>query len=492
VKDMPMKIILLATCMMLLAAAGAPRSFEDAVTGMSPGGRGAADMLSLLRLLDRAVSKTDADEKTKRLMDLADRSLADFDFAEFYGNPALVPLEGGYRGAVFAGTGDGARLKIQAVNGAGVMDWSRQGNFSAEFALKKNGRTQRGMQTYSGRISIGSAFGTLSHRNMNAYLKGNLAVIDPANIAQLPVPEGAEHAALNGESRRVMRAYARAFPAFSAHMLKYFGMKSLVTARGAGAARHTQLRFQTCFNMDAIRKDYPASASFLDGMTGLFRLKVRVLNDRGHRVFDFFLDSDNTFFTFTLLTRNGLLVPADDRGEPCFGEEFDITDGRTRVFTSHTEFYTNVYGLRFCTPDIVSRHEMGETAGAGWMRNRIVSITPTRIEGRAFHVVPPWLIDLVMPENMAELINDFSSVMVNANGGEGSIMEFRWEPVRPGDIRFRYFAKTEFIDNFFVRFGLRIWKRRVLPGGATADDIRRGLVQGLAALDSDLSRLAEK
>ena len=478
--------------MLILAATRAPRTFEDAVTGMSPGGRGATDMLSLVRLIDRAVTKTVADVKTQRLMDLADRSLSNFDFDEFYGNAALIPLDGGYRGAVFAGTGEGMRLRVQAVDGNGRMDWSRQGNFTAEFGLKKNGRGTRGMNTYSGRIDIKTALGGLSHRTMNAYIKGRLMVIDPVNIAALNAPEGRDFAALNDESRRVMQAYRRAFPAFSAHMLRYFGLKSLVTAHGDGAARHTRLTFQTFFNMDAIRKDYPASASFLNGMTGLFRFRVRVMNDRGHGVFDFILDSDNTFFTCTMLTRNGLIIPSDENGVPCFGEEIDLTDGRTRAFTSRADFFTNVYGLRFYTPEILTSHVMGETGGAGWMRNRIQSISPTRIEGRAFHVVPPWLIDLVMPENMAELIRDFSATMVNANGGEGSIMEFRWDPVSPGDTRFRYLATTEFINNFFVRFGLRIWKRRVLPGGATADDLKRGLVQALAALDSDLRALARE
>lgn len=480
----------LALCLMLIAASPAPRTFEDAVTGMSPGGRGAPDMLSLVRLLERAAAKTVADERTKGLMDLADRSLANFDFAEFYGNASLIPLDKGYRGAIFAGTGDGPRLRIQAVDVAARMDWSRQGNFTAEFGLKKNGRSPRGMNTYSGRIAVNASFGGLSHRTMNAYIKGKLLVVDPFNIALLPAPGGQEYAALNDESRRVMRAYGRAFPAFTAHMLRYFGLKSLVTVRGEGAARHTKLQFRSSFNMDAIRKDYPASASFLNGMTGLFRFRVRVLNDRGHGVFDFMLDSDNTFFTCTMLTRDGRLVPSDDRGEPCFGEEIDLTDGRRSVFTSRADFFTNVYGLRFYTPEIITRHEMGETAGTGWMRNRILSISPTRIEGRAFHLVPPWLIDLVMPENMAELIRDFSAVMVNANGGEGSLMEFSWEPVRPGDTRFRYLASTEFIDNFFVRFGLRIWKKRVLPGGNVAEEIKTGMIRGLAALEQDLTRLA--
>jgi len=475
-----------------LAATHAPRTFEDALFDMSPGRCGARDMLSLVRLVDRAVSKTVADEKTMRLLELVDTSLTDFDFDSFYGNPALVTLRGGYRGAVFEGAGDGPLLKITSSNGNGGIDWSRRGDFSAEFALRRNGRNVRGTNTYSGRIAVRTALGELSHRNMNGYLKGKLMVIDPGNIAMLPRAGNGDGVTLNDESRKVMEAYRRAFPAFSAHMLRYFGLTSLVTVQGEGAGRFTRLGFRTRFNMEAIRKDYPASASFLDGMTGLFRLKMRVLDDRGRVVFDMVLDSDNSFFTFTVLTRNGRILPSDGKGTPCPGGEIDLTDGRTRTFTSKADFFTNVYGLRFHTPEIRSRHETGETNGRGWMRNRLLYVSPTRIEGRAFHVVPPWLIDLVMPENMEELMGDFASVMVNANGGAGSVMDFTWDITRPGETRFAYDASTEFIDNFFVRFGLRIWKRRFLPGGETARDIRLGLIRGLAALDGDLARLAGK
>jgi hypothetical protein len=476
----------------MAAFSQAPHTYEGAVKNISPGGRGAGDMLSMVSALNRAVSRPVSDDRARKVLAFVDRSLANFDFTEFYGSRELEKLDDGYRGVIFSGTDNGSCFRFRVLPAGQGADLSRMGNFTAEFGLKKNERGTLNRRTYSGRIDVHASQKNLSHRSLGAFIKGNLLVIDPHNIQRLPVSSGGNFPGLNDDAARVLAAYRAAFPSFTAHMLRYFPVNSFIAAPGPGPVKYTRLNFTASLNMDALGKDYPSIAGYLGGMQGLFRLQVRVRNEHGNNVLKFTVDSDRNFFTATLLTREGRLIPFGDDGEPFFSREIDMSTVQKYRFTSSVDFYSNVYGLRFSTRGISSVHDFTDWPGGGVIRNRIDSIPGTRVTGWAFHLVHPWFIDLVIPGNMEQLIADFSTVMVRANGGRGSTMDFSWDTSRPGDTRFRYLAATEFIDNFFIRFGLRIWKMRVLPDGNAAGEMKTGMIRALSALEDDLRRLAEK
>ncbi len=474
----------------LAAFTQAPHTYEGAVKNMSPGGSGAGDMLSLVRVLNRAVSRPMADEKARKVLSFTDRSLANFDFNEFYNSGELAGLDDGYRGIVFSGTDDGSSFRFRVLPAGRSADLSRLGNFTAAFGLKKNDRPSPGRRTYSGKIDVHASLKNLSHRSLGALIKGSLFVIDPDNIRKLPASADTVCQEHGEETGRVLGAYRRAFPSFSSHMLRYFPVNSFIAAPGPGPVKYSRLHFAAFLNRDAIRKDFPAIAAYLDDMRGLFRVEIKVRNEQGNNILRMRMESDRNFFRLTLLTRKGKIVPFGESGEPIFSQEVDTAAVRRYRFTSRVDFYSNVYGLRFSTRGIAADHDYTDEPGGGVMRNKIAAIPRTRVTGWAFHLVHPWFIDLVIPGNMEQLIADFSTVMLGANGGTGSIMDFSWDTSRPGDTRFRYLAASEFIDNFFIRFGLRIWKKRVLPGGSAAGEMKKGMIQALTALEHDLSGLA--
>ncbi len=476
----------------LLAFSGAPHTYEDAVKNMSPGGAGARDLLSLVRVLHRAVSRPEADDRARRILSFTDRSLANFDFNEFYNSGELEKMDNGYRGIVFAGSDDGSRFRFRVLPAGMTADLSRMGDFTAAFGLKKNERGALGKRTYSGKIDVHASLKNLSHRSLGSLIKGNLLVIDPDNIKKLPEPHKKTSQGPGNETARVLEAYRTAFPAFSTHMLRYFPVNSFIASSVPGAVKHTRLNFAASLNMDAIGKDFPAIAGYLDGMKGLFRVEIKVRNEQGNNVIKMRLNSDRNIFSATFLTREGRLIPFGEGGEPYFSQEIDMATVKRYRFTSSVDIYSNIYGLRFSTRGITAVHDFSDSPSGGVMRNKLSSVSRTRVTGWAFHLVHPWFIDLVIPGNMEQLISDFSTVMVRANGGQGSVMDFNWDTSRPGDTRFRYLAASEFIDNFFIRFGLRIWKKRVLPGEREAAEMKTGMIMALSALEEDLAALARE
>lgn len=85
-----------------------------------------------------------------------------------------------------------------------------------------------------------------------------------------------------------------------------------------------------------------------------------------------------------------------------------------------------------------------------------MDIPKTRIVGTT---LPKWLVDMNTPDFLTDyLINDFTKVLVHANDGEGTTIKLEWDCSDRGNTIFHAHAVTEFLDNYIVKFILKVRK----------------------------------
>ncbi|MFH2099696.1 MAG: hypothetical protein ABIJ95_09320, partial [Pseudomonadota bacterium] len=96
--------------------------------------------------------------------------------------------------------------------------------------------------------------------------------------------------------------------------------------------------------------------------------------------------------------------------------------------------------------------------------------------------------NLLIPSNMEQLVDDFHRVAASANGGEGSFISLLWT----GEVHERKMilqAKSEIVDNFFIRFLFGALRENFETNPESAAQIHGLFTRALDALLADLDHL---
>ncbi|OHD62779.1 MAG: hypothetical protein A2176_14885 [Spirochaetes bacterium RBG_13_51_14] len=84
------------------------------------------------------------------------------------------------------------------------------------------------------------------------------------------------------------------------------------------------------------------------------------------------------------------------------------------------------------------------------------------------------------------VINDFSRIMLNANGGAGSTATFEWDMRNPNNVTLRFSAVSEFMDSYFLQYGLKIWSKIILSDETLQSEMKALTAKFLDAFTADL------
>ncbi len=114
-----------------------------------------------------------------------------------------------------------------------------------------------------------------------------------------------------------------------------------------------------------------------------------------------------------------------------------------------------------------------------------------RVHGSAFGVLPTWAIDVVIPGNMEELTRSFFHVVTRGNGGKGMVIRADTRiSANSGVSVFDLDGEAEGLNNFLVRLGFKLARKKLIPPDDAIDDLAHYLRDGHAALTKDIEEFA--
>jgi hypothetical protein len=113
-----------------------------------------------------------------------------------------------------------------------------------------------------------------------------------------------------------------------------------------------------------------------------------------------------------------------------------------------------------------------------------------RVHGSAFGVIPTWAIDVVLPSNMEELTQSFFKVATRGNGGKGIVLKARTRVGDTGAHVLDIDAEAEGLNNFLVRMGFKIARRKLIPPDEAFEDLTRYLRDGHKCFGADIDAFA--
>jgi hypothetical protein len=262
---------------------------------------------------------------------------------------------------------------------------------------------------------------------------------------------------------------------------------SLVRRYRHEGREYTRSHFRAMFLMDRLRADYPAIAAHLDSLRHFYTVEISVLNPQGNTVLSLTFDSKDDFFSFYAYTAGGMVVPRDQNENPVFEEAFLPSQMENAVFEARINTLVNVYGLKFISQDIKGSIAFNLGPQKGRVEMTLAEFPKTLVTGRLGSVLPAWVIELAIPQNMGSIVDEFFDTMTSSRDGQGAFIAMEWDESAKNGVDFSFFAQSDFLDNFYVRFAMAAANYQLRTTGQARKEAASFVEGYFAALINDLN-----
>lgn len=465
-------------------------SFDDAVRDIVPGRNGVLAMKEIAGVLDRTGVQITTNPETDEFFAFVRKTMEQFDFMKLYRSRYCKSMNNGYCGVALQGCG-GERSYSVVVETPGTIrcPMTHLWDFRTEYGLKRNEHNAAGGQSFIASVSSRTATGRFSHRNLMAFVTSLLRILDPSNINTLRAPEAPVFTSVEGNGRKIINDFHRSFPKTSELFNRYADLRSVAEIKTHNGVPYTRCEFRYGYRIKNLAAEFPRIAKSLTDIRGLYRITMDVKNPAGNTILYLVFDSRDEVFTLSCYTRNGKLVPRDSVGNPLFREEISPASLTDISYRAVMGMLHRVHGLNFSTPaTTIGFSYYNSPAGGSW-RIKLLDVSRTEITGSYYDILPPWLIDAFIPGDMEQLINDFSRVLINGNDGRGAGVSFEWDTRNPSTVMLDFTAAGEFMDNKFLRYGLRVWSKKTFGDRQLGLEFKRLRVLMISTFLADLGGL---
>jgi hypothetical protein len=462
-------------------------NFGDAIHDIHPDMQGVDSATEIIQLFDKVFSKIRSDEQSMAFLHYLDESLQKFDFKLLYNNPTLKPMDSGYRGVTLQGINqsDYYFMGLSTLDKENI-DNETIGSFASEIALKQIDKSIVGYRSFSAYMDTEMALKQYSHDHLLIFADNLLKIIDPENITQLNAPESPVFENIEGEARKVINAFYQAFPNLAILFDHYIKVNTLLKTKYYNGIAYTHFDFSVSCRYEALKKDYPLISEYLEQFRDVLQTGIKSINTNGNYLFDLQFDCSPDFFKFSMVTKEGKIIPFTKNGQPVFDEGFSLPQLKKYYFKLVTKLLFNAYGLKYFNNNIVTEGTYVNTRDIAVLNLKLDRVSKTKVYGRKYHIFPKWFIDFIIPDNIDQLIYELVTVMLHANDDKGSFVKFEFDKRIPGEVYFNSLASSEYVDNFFIKLELGIWRNILKTDQETVDEINSLILRGLGAILNDL------
>ena len=462
-------------------------SVKDAIQNMTPDKKGIQASHSLFSIFQNAHERLVINAQTKDFVKFLASSFEDFRFQKIYDSKLIRPGAKGFKGVTFQGKNstDGYIFNLASKHKP-LEGLYRMGSFTADTALKKNYRSIVGGPSFSTYFNSKANTGPLSHKSVLSLWEGLLHMCSPDNIRNLKAAKCRESKSSCGMPYDAADEFRKAFPnsdKFFGHFLQFKALSQIMEKDGKEV---NMLTVQGKTILDNLNDDYPWVAAHLVDLQGGLKMDVRITNENDNNLMLMNLDSQEDFLTLKICTRDGKIIPFDSFDEPVLDEEYYLTELTDFPFDITVDIFSKANGLKFTTKGIRILGDYIGSSDSMLLTLRSDNLVDTKVTGRAMHILPTWSIDWLLPASMEELIYDFSTVMIQANGGEGTILKIAVDARDPDNNMMHVLGATEILDNFFVRFGATVANDYLSLGPITEKEAAKLLSKSLEVILADL------
>lgn len=278
----------------------------------------------------------------------------------------------------------------------------------------------------------------------------------------------------------------KAFPNLYRRFVELGSFEEVTLTQPEGAD-YQRLRVKVKLKPQTLSMGYGKFAKFLDSMDRLLWAKVDWIDSKGRMLLQTEIDTKQLVSISEFVLKDGLLVPfsgtqvyIDDVVDPMgddLAETRLMTDARMRVL-----------GLSIVVQKMQVDFSYRPTPQRAEIQAAVLHIPKIKFEGAALGIMSPAMINIFIPGNLQQLTDEFMRVATTGNEGNGIAIDIAIGKPKPDlPAAFEFDVGFEALNNFMVKFAMRIGMDRFLPDKKQREDIGRYITDARRDFSEDVA-----
>jgi hypothetical protein len=243
-----------------------------------------------------------------------------------------------------------------------------------------------------------------------------------ADAANLPTDIIDENA-LDRHGVKILNGISSDLPDFFEITSQYCNIENIVSSNNENAEDSLAFNIRARLNRKALSIHYPEIGKLLGKWREIVRFKARILDKQDQLMGMLELDSINNLFSIQFRMRSDRFIPMHDNGILKMNTGFSLTGAGPTQLKVVCDMHLNIVGMQLKIDTLPVVLDYRHNDGGPHLMARLVQ-TPQKIEvdGSVYGVIPVWMVDLLIPSNVQEVMNSFFQTLAKGNDGNGSMI----------------------------------------------------------------------
>jgi hypothetical protein len=267
--------------------------------------------------------------------------------------------------------------------------------------------------------------------------------------------------------------FATSFPNLFRLISRYFEVETDVSSAPTFMSELVVYDIKLRVRGDALKKDYPELEKLLRRMNGMFSSKTRIHTEDGQLIGTVEFDSgaDSFALRFSRLSQSLETIPGGI--EPEKVEVFPRPNPEyTKLYLVH-HIHLNFFGLHFDIEELKMPCSYSNKKDAPHLLAQI-NQPPKEVKayGRAFGFFPIWLIDLLIPSNVENIMQSFYETLAMSNEGRGARIKAGSFSTHPYGHTFGIATDADVLANGTIKMAFNLHRKMLAKKKKLSQEIK--------------------
>jgi len=280
-----------------------------------------------------------------------------------------------------------------------------------------------------------------------------------AGAANLPT-DIIEENALDRQSVKILNGISNDFPDLFRITSQYCDIENIVSSNNKNAEDSLAFKIRIRLNREAFSMHYPAFGKLLKKWREIVKFKARIFDKQDQLMGMVELDSTNNLFTMQFRILSDRFIPMHDNGILKINNGFSLTGADSTQFKVVCDIHLNIVGMQLKIDTLPVVLDYRNSDGGPHFKARLVQ-APQKIEagGSVYGVIPVWMVDLLIPSNVQEIMNSFFQTLAMGNDGNGSVIRIYSFPEQASKQSFLLNTDAAILANGTIKLGFNLQRK---------------------------------
>jgi hypothetical protein len=269
-----------------------------------------------------------------------------------------------------------------------------------------------------------------------------------------------EENALDRQSVKILNGISNDFPDFFRITTQYYNIENIVSSNNKNAEDSLAFNIRVRLNREAFSLHYPEIGKILKKWREIVQFKARIFNKQDQLMGMVELDSTNNLFTIQFRILSDRFISMHDDGILKINNGFSLTAAGSTQFKVVCDIHLNIVGMQLKIDALPVVLDYRHSDGGPRLKARLVQ-APQKIEagGSVYGFIPIWMVDLLIPSNVQEIMNSFFQTLAKGNDGNGSVIRIYSFPEQAPKQSFLLNTDAEVPANGTIKLGFNLQRK---------------------------------